>query len=1262
MKIYFFFLFLPIWLLVSCASLKPQYSPDSKGWNIDSPVTDKPIIHTMYLIGDAGSNSPDEPSPVLNYLKRQLASEGANSSVVFLGDNIYEYGMPPVTDSAKFEEAKYRINLQLATLDHFKGRPVFIPGNHDWRGWGLKGLKRQENYIEKYLNTVRGKTNKEDWENYFLPDDGCSGVSVAELDGDVVLLVIDSEWWLREWDNEPGMNDGCDLKNRAAFKFAFENILRKYRNKHVVVAMHHPLYTYGAHGGHFTARQHLFPLTDLNKKLYVPLPVIGTLSVLYRNSIGSKQDVANNKYKELKAALLQSAKKNGHFIFASGHEHSLQFIESDGQSFVVSGSGSKSGPVFLGKGSKFASGGRGFSSITFYEGGEVKIRFWEINNEGINAELVFQKNVNENLKQPKAMPDSTLANYKMQEDTVYKKIIQKNVEGVGGFHKLILGVHHRELYKPIYPFPVLDLDTFNGGLVPTKLGGGNQTNSLRLRDETGKEYVFRAMDKDVSRFLPYPFNQITAAKFLVEDNFFSTHPFAPLAVPGLADAINVYHTNPKLYYIPVQPALGAYNSVFGNAVSLVEERPAGKYWKSDGQSFGHPDKIINTSDLLEKLLDNNRHKVDASWFLRTRLLDFLIGDWDRHDDQWTWAVFNQGDSAKLYRPIPRDRDQAFSKYDGLVVRLARFTVPFMRQLQVYDSHIYNYKWNTWSARLVDRSFLTELDWSQWEEQVNYIQKHLTDSVISAAFHVWPDKVRELSADHIIASIKTRRNDLMKIAKAHYTFINKSVDVVGTEERERFVVERLDDLHTKVSSYEISKSGEIKHQNYQRVFKNDDTEVINIYGNGDDDEFIVTGNVKKSIKVRLIGGMGKDVFIDSSFGTGSRKKTWVYDDLTTNTVTGGNFAKDKRTSLYKFNIYDRRSFSSEYNILIPLPLIGANPDDGFLIGAGFNAIRQGFKKEPYASQHRFGASFAFATSAFKINYTGDFISAFRKLDFYLDAHYKGPTFSFNYAGLGNNSKRPIDNPSYYRVRQSELFVYPAIKKRIGLKSFIALGPFFSTSKIQRTEGRYITSGTTDLPLDIFEDKYYGGGKLLFDFSSVDNSMNPHSGVKFYSSFNYTNNLKNKKEFSIWLTRFTFYQSLEKKENIVMASQVGFGINIGDGFEFFQMPTIGGNQGLRGFRTERFYGKSSFWHSTDIRIRFGNSYNKTLPYTIGMFGSFDYGRVWLHDELSESNKWHYSYGGGIWLAPVDLLTLSLGIFVPGGNTNENPLILLRMGFGF
>lgn len=1245
-------------VLTSCGTLRNQYSKDALEWINNSPDSSMVLKHTMYLIGDAGNASGNEATPVLTFLNKQLASETENSSVLFLGDNIYAYGMPPSGDGAKREIAEQRIMAQLKVVDNYRGRPVFIPGNHDWRGWGQKGLQRQEEFVESYLNKQRGIDDKDEWENYFLPDDGCAGPQVVELNDRVVVIVVDSQWWLGDTDKNQKTNSDCAARNKASFKFVFENTVRKYKNHNVVIAMHHPLYTYGPHGGVFTAKDHLFPLAEVNPKLMIPLPGIGSVVAFFRAAIGSRQDVAHPDYRALRAAMLAGVKKNGNFIFASGHEHALQYIENGGQKFVVSGSASKTSPVTLGKGSLFASGAMGFSVLKFYECGEAWVEYWQVAADATTAGIIFRQRIKD--KNCGELQPTDYSEYEQHSDSTYRYVTDNPTEPAGKAHAFLLGEHHRNLYMEKYSFPVLDLEVFHGGVTPVKLGGGNQTNSLRVRDSKGRDYVLRGMTKDATRFLPHPFNKMTAAKYLVEDNFLSTHPFAPLAVPHLADAINVYHANPKLYYVPGQPRLGEYNSTIGGSIYLVEERPSGKNWRN-AEFFGSPKNIISTPEMIDNILSSNRNTVDGDWTLRTRLLDFLIGDWDRHDDQWTWACFDGPDDMKYFRPIPRDRDQAFSKYDGLITQVARQTQPFLRQLQSYGPDIKSVKWTSWSARLVDQTFLTELSWDEWEKQVRFIQQALTDEKIRNSFVDWPKKAREISEEDVIRSITSRRDNLMEVAREYYVFLNESVDIVGTKDKEIFLVERIDQAHTRVTVLDGSGKGKSERVIFQRTFDHQITKSITLYGNGNDDTFNVSGDVRRGITVRLVGGAGHDEFNDSSSVMVGKKKTIIHDDLRKNNVTGSEEVLDKRSNVSRYNVYDRRGYESNYDMVIPYPYMAFNPDDAFLLGANFSVVRHGFKKAPYASSQQIGGSYAFGTRAFKFNYQADFSEVFKSWDLYLEARYHGPGYAFNFAGLGNNSTRPVDDPDYYRVRQSMIYLYPALKKTFsGNGGYFTVGPSLEIARIEDTPGRFISDYGTEGNRNLFDRQYFAGVKVGFHYSNVDNNFAPHEGIRFNTDISWNNNLKNGDNYTAWRVQLECYQHLDRNENVVLATQLGWSRDVGTGYNFYQMPTLGGNNGLRAYRTERFYGDASFWQSSDIRFRLINSKNHVLPFTLGVFGGFDYGRVWLEGE--SSNHWHTSYGGGIWMAPVDVLTISIGSFVPNEASEESPRFTFNVGFAF
>ena len=172
-----------------------------------------------------------------------------------------------------------------------------------------------------------------------------------------------------------------------------------------------------------------------------------------------------------------------------------------------------------------------------------------------------------------------------------------------------------------------------------------------------------------------------------------------------------------LFHLPHASSLGTYDSVFGNELYLLEERPDDN-WK-EAAFFGNSEKIYNTEKMRGLLMKDPKNKLDEAAFLRARLLDILIGDWDRHEDQWAWASTKKEDGSLTFKPIPKDRDQAFANLDGVIPWIGRRKWA-VRRAQHFDTRIPDLKGLVWSGRNVDREFLTHLEWEDWRREIKQL--------------------------------------------------------------------------------------------------------------------------------------------------------------------------------------------------------------------------------------------------------------------------------------------------------------------------------------------------------------------------------------------------------------------------------------------------------------------------------------------------------------------------------------------------------------
>jgi len=370
----------------SCGTLhKPHYNDTLKDWQENAPRSQvDEIIHTLYLIGDAGElDNPDaKTNTVITALEKQITLEKSETSLVFLGDNVYPHGLPK-KGSPDRKHAENILITQINSARSHQGNTYFIPGNHDWNKHypgGREAILRQEKFIEAYDTEANPIT--------FLPDNACSDPEIVEVNDDLVFVFIDTQWWLQRWQYEKDINKGCELQSKQELLDQMDKIFLSHQDKEIVIMMHHPIISDGVHGGHFGFRHHVFPLTEVYKHLWIPLPIIGSLYPAFRRIKGSRQDIPNNKNKSLMQELKHLAQASeGQVIFASGHDHGLQYFDNEKIKYIVSGAGGKIDFVRRNGDADYARGGRGFVKIDFYENKEAWAYYYIINPDTSKATL-----------------------------------------------------------------------------------------------------------------------------------------------------------------------------------------------------------------------------------------------------------------------------------------------------------------------------------------------------------------------------------------------------------------------------------------------------------------------------------------------------------------------------------------------------------------------------------------------------------------------------------------------------------------------------------------------------------------------------------------------------------------------------------------------------------------------------------------------------------------------------------------------------------
>jgi hypothetical protein len=1179
----------------------------------------------VILIGSSGKHTSGI-NPVINAIKKNMAFD-KKTTIIYLGDNLFKGGLPD-NSSANYQAAKEPLDSQIQIAANTEAKVFFIPGNNEWAMGSNDGYDAVLR-LQSVIDSAGNKNVK------LLPGEGCPGPYEVKLSDDAVLVVMDSQWWLHEGD-KPGVESDCPYKTPFDILTQLDDILADNRNKVVLLALHHTFRSTSEQAAYFRLKQHIFPLTDVRPNLYIPLPVAGTLYPIAKSVFSVKQDLRHPLYQKMITSIESVVKNYPYVIYVGGHEPSLQVIQDSGYNYITSGGGDKNFRVSKGSKSLYASSDAGFVTIEVSNKKNVQANVFLV--DGDVAKKDFTQHILDFSKPVKLEADITRdVDYKFKDSVVVSA--SERYETSSGFRKWFIGNNYRKEWNTPIAMREFNVKKEKGGFKIDGIGGGKQTKSLQLLDKDSLVWVIRSIEKDLNKGMPQHFKNSLAAE-IAQDVLSASHPHGPLVVPPLAKAVDVPTAEYEFLYVPDDPALGRYRKLFANTVVVLENRNPGA---------GKQD-VKSTPKLINKMLEEDGHYVDQEKVLNARLFDILIGDFDRHADQWKWLPIDTG-KGKLYIPIPRDRDQTFFNSDGFLLR--KISKRLLPSLQGFKSTISNINGFNFQSREVDRIFLNRLEEDAWKKTAANFTVKMTDAVIDSAVKEFPAPIYAMDGKIVADKLKSRRNNLITDALTYYRFISKVVTIPGTAKSEFFHVKNHPE-GLQVTVYKMKDGNDSAAVLYTRVFQQDVTKEIRLFGLNGDDKFEIDKDVSSKIKLRIIGGKG-----DDTFDLKGKIKNIVYDLSTENNHvvnlkrTNKEFSTDPHVNQYKGPAY-------RYNMKkFPQIDIGINPEDGLLLGAGFSLKTHGFRKEPFATEQKLTTLFAPTRGSYKLKYVGTFNQVLFKNDLLIRAELVNPTIG-NFFGLGNETvfdkSKGIE---FHRVRYRFFETDLLIRKRFNEIVSLSVGPtYYQYWSKYRDNSKRILGNPAIIGTDsasIYGVKEYLGAKARFDIHFVNNEIFPTRGITWLTDFTSLYGFrKSSHNLSKLSSDVTIYAALRDPGRLGAIFRFGGGHIFSKEYEYFQALNLGAHNYLRGYRKNRFSGSSMAYASSELRLKLFKSKSFVLPGDVGMMGFYETGRVWHKGE--NSKLWHPAYGGGFYFVPYGVFMLS---FTVAFSPEENLLYNFSLG---
>jgi len=760
------------------------------------------------------------------------------------------------------------------------------------------------------------------------------------------------------------------------------------------------------------------------------------------------------------------------------------------------------------------------------------------------------------------------------------------------FYDFLWGKHYRELYS-------LDIsieqpkDTINQKLVPLV----SDFPYFKYFDNFEKKY-------DKERF------QGTYSDSVLTNAYTIIYPLSFVIANKLAENINLYAGNDQLFY---------QNQTFYKSTEI------------DSSFF-------STQEIIERLEEDFTYKIDEKKYVRSRLLDMIIGNALDVGNSYLWK--NDDENSTIYYPCIVDRGFSFTKKDGLLYDVLLHSIGIKNVPNYYKKRLNTHYINSHNYN-ADLTFSDRINERTWIEEAEFIKNKLTDARIDKIFSELPDNFKNTESTIQLKKMLLYKIDNIELlAKKYHQYLQKNVIIRGTSQNDTFEI-----IQNKNNTTIVVKNSEGKTilKNEYQVGK---TREIWLYAFAGTNTFMLQKNQKNNIIIRIINSEANNHYVLKK--ATSKIKIYTKKDAILHKKDLGNATIFKITNPTILNYSQDRP---KNNTFVIHPSVLLDTDLKFRLGGDLTYTKYKFKTNPFSARHRF------AFTSYSLSYSGIFPNINEKHTYTGELWYNLSNDFQNFFGFGNETQnyQTTFGIGYNRV----------LLQRIGAET----GIVFNISDTQKTA---IKIGVENF--DVVDQYKFYSAQPFQDIElgyNVNTFMNTKINHRISSRHNQVNNFSYTIIPEIGLiTNFKYlsksipylsgdfllrFHPISNKKYI-FETNIHHKSLFNDTFEFFQAVAIGGNNGLRGYRDDRFSGQHYFVHSTNFKINVGDVTNKIIPLSFEPFLGFDYGRIWITNEKSQ--KWHTSFGGGFSFKIINVLSANITYFT----SSEKPRITCWLGYSF